>query len=196
MKLFLHKNLQHRRELIKFTFDVCQRELGLKDAEGGVRLWAANCDGAAGDTANFIKDGKAHVRLDHGVLGDDAAIVQVLCHEMVHVKQLVKDGMRCVCALPLLERIRYRALHGIVYKGKLYPEGNSPMQYGNIEKVPWEKEAYDKTPQLMAKVSEEWAERHPGVRSFRPIPALGGPESEIRAFLDFLGELIRGGGRR
>lgn len=153
MKLIVENAPEHKRWLTK-AFEVICQELGIAKAPWTVQIRISppsslpeNCGGLTSyDHLRRPRECLVQIRDERtplkGVPGC-YSMVQVFCHEMFHVKQHIKDGLKGDCVN-----------HGTWWHGKFYPGFCEAlaMSTRNLSYAPWEAEAYFGMKGLAAKV--------------------------------------------
>ena len=146
MKLVV-ENCPERERFLREAFNITCNQLGIAAEEGTVTVILQSqslmCPLIDGQTMTITTDGQFLMYLSSRLLKEPLLrLAQVFCHELVHVKQMIKDGLR-------------GGEEGIVYKGELYPI--VALAFASILPIPvepWEVEAYSRDVELAETVMQ------------------------------------------
>lgn len=145
MKLIMGHDWEGQNAAImKRVFPMIVKELGLTDVAEDVRIELDPHPSAGQEAAT---DGMArHPMLIRFGAVSLATHVSTLCHEMVHVRDVVRGNLH------------FTDNGGVVYHGKSYPSMVIQLAAGigdgkySMRHLPWEHEAYTLGPQIAAKI--------------------------------------------
>ena len=147
MKLVV-ENYPEGEGLLRQAFNITCNRLGIASEKWTVTLRfnpqsAMVDDFTDGQTKSTSHNGQCYMELTTNLLkGDTFRLIQVFCHELVHVKQIIKDGLR---GTP----------RGMEFRGELYPI--QVLAFASIlpfPAEPWEVEAYSRDTELAKTVMQ------------------------------------------
>jgi hypothetical protein len=141
MKLVV-ENYPERERFLREAFNITCNQLGIAGEPGTVTVRLHPQDqmvGAStdGQTMTVTTEGHYYMLLNDRLTKSPLfELAQVFCHELVHVKQMVRDGLR-------------GRMGGLTFKGQFYP--NVVLAFADIipfPTEPWEVEAYSRDAEL------------------------------------------------